>query len=219
MEKIKIALVDDHKIVRDGILSMLKSEDYIEVVAEASSKAELFEILKKNKIDILLLDVFLPKPINTELIKTITGSQYKTKIIILSGNTEEDLILGTFQAGADGYLPKNIEKEELIEAIISVFDNGQYLSKSLTANLSQNFIKKAKFGDKYAHSKLMCLSERETDIIRLFSDGLSYKEIASKLNISTRTVEAHKNNILEKLDLKNTIEIVRFAIKNNLVEL
>lgn len=219
MKKINIALVDDHKIVRDGIRSMIKSEDNIEVVAETARCEELLDILNKTKIDIVILDFFLPKPISTEFIKIITGNQFKTKVIIFSGNTDEDLIVGAFQAGADGYLPKNIEKEELLEAIDSVFNNEQYISKSIADNLSRNFIKKAKYGDKYAHSKLMSLSEREIDVIKLFSEGLSYKETASKLNISIRTVEAHKNNILEKLDLKNIIELVRFAIKNKIVEL
>ncbi|NTW31372.1 MAG: response regulator transcription factor [Bacteroidetes bacterium] len=220
MKKIKLALVDDHKIVRDGIASLLMYEDKVEVVAEASNAEELLEILKNMEIDIIILDIFLPKPVGIELTKIIVKQFPKTKVIILSGNIEEDIVSGAFNAGADGYLPKDTEKEELLEAIYSVHDfNEQYLSNSIKNNLSASFIKKAKYGDKYSQSKLASLTEKEINIIKLFSEGLSYKEIANKLEISTRTVEAHKNNILEKLELRTIIDIVKYAIKNKIIEL
>ncbi len=219
MEKINLVLVDDHKIIMDGISSLLANEENIEIVAQVSDSDQLFETLKNNKIDIVILDIFLPKPIGIEIVKLILKQYHKTKIIILSGNTEEDLITSAFHAGADGYLHKNIEKNELIDAIDTVYNNQQYISSSIEKTLSRNFIKKAKYGDKFSQGKLAGLTEREIEVIRLFSEGLSYKEIANDLDISTRTVEAHKNKILEKLELKNTIEVVKFAIKNKLIEL
>ncbi len=219
METIKIVLIDDHKIIMDGISSLLVSEAGIEVIGQAQNSDELFHILESRKADIVMLDIFLPKPIGIEILKSLVKKYAKIKVIILSGNNEEDLISNAFQAGASGYLTKNVEKDELIEAIQAVYHGEQYISRSLEKNLTRNFIKKATYGDKFAHHKLTGLTSREIEIIRLLSDGLGYKEIAALLDISTRTVETHKNNILEKLELKNTIELVKFAIKNKLIEL
>jgi len=219
MEKIMIVMLDDHKIIIDGISSLIMHEENIKVAGQALDKDELFRLLENHKVDIVILDIFLPKPIGIDILKSIVKQYKKVKVIILSGNDEEDLISSAFQAGASAYLTKNVEKEELIETIRTVMDGGQYLSASLEKTLSRNFIKKASTGDKYAHHKLTGLTAREIEIIQLLSEGLGYKEVASQLNISTRTVEAHKNNILEKLELRNTIELVKFAIKNKLIEL
>jgi len=219
VEKIKIVLVDDHKIIMEGIASLLQNEESIEVVGKALDSDELFKLLENNTVHIVLLDIFLPKPIGIEILKTILKQYGKVKVIMLSGNDEEVLISGAFQAGASGYLTKSIEKAELIEAIHSVNLGEQYVSRSLEKSLTGNFIKRARNGDKYAGAKLTGLTIRESEIIRFLCEGLSYKEVASQLVISTRTVEAHKNNILEKLELKNTIELVKFAVKNKMIEL
>lgn len=219
METIKIVLVDDHKIIMDGISSLLIVDKGVEVIGTAQNSDELFQILETTKVDIVFLDIFLPKPIGIEILKSIVKQYKKVKVIILSGNDEEDLISSAFQEGASAYLTKSVEQEELISTIQIVMEGGQYISSALEKTLTRNFLKKASYGDKFAHHKLTGLTAREIEIIQLLSEGLGYKEIAAQLNISTRTVEAHKNNILEKLELKNTIELVKFAIKNKLVEL
>jgi len=219
METIKIVLVDDHKIIMDGISSLVENEKSVEVIGTARNSDELFQILETTKVDIVFLDIFLPKPIGIEILKSIVKQYKKIKVIILSGNDEEDLISSAFQSGASAYLTKSVEQEELISTIYTVMEGGQYISSALEKTLTRNFLKKASYGDKFAHHKLTGLTAREIEIIQLLSEGLGYKEIAAQLNISTRTVEAHKNNILEKLELKNTIELVKFAIKNKLVEL
>lgn len=219
MEKIKIVLVDDHMIIMEGIASLLQNDDSIEVVGKALNSEELFQLLENNTVHIVLLDIFLPKPIGIDILKSVLKQYSKVKVIVLSGNDEEVLISNAFQAGASGYLTKSIEKDELLEAIYTVNFGEQYVSRSLEKSLTGNFIKRARYGDKFAGSKLTGLTTRESEIIRFLCEGLSYKEVASQLVISTRTVEAHKNNILEKLELKNTIELVKFAIKNKLIEL
>lgn len=219
MTQIRVALVDDHMIVMDGISSLLMDDPDIIVTGKVLNGEGLLGLFEQDAPDVVMLDIFLPKPIGIEILKTITRKYPRTKVIILSGNSDEDLISTSFREGAAGYLSKSVEKEELIEAIHSVFHGEQYISKSLEKSLSRNFINKARFGDKYSIHKLSGLTARELDIIRLISEGLGYKEIAAGLGISTRTVEAHKNNILEKLELKNTIELVKFAIKNKLVDL
>ncbi len=219
MTQIKIALIDDHMIVMDGITSLLMEDPAITVIGKTLDSDELFSLIEQDEPHIIMLDIFLPKPIGIEILKNIKKKYPHIKVIILSGNSEEDLITTSFREGASGYLTKSVEKDELLEAIHAVFEGEQYISRSLEKSLSRNFINKARFGDKYSIHKLAGLTPRELDIIRLISEGLGYKEIAAELGISTRTVEAHKNNILEKLELRNTIELVKFAIKNKLVEL
>ena len=219
MKAINIVLVDDHKIIMDGISSLLIHEENMKVVGQASNSDELFHLLSSLEVHIVMLDIFLPKPIGIEILKSIGKNHPKVKVIILSGNDEEDLISSVFQSGAYGYLTKSVEHDELVEAIQTVSDGEHYLSTILEKTLTRNFIKKASYGDKFAHHKLTGLTLRELEIIRFLCDGLSYKEVADQMEISTRTVEAHKNNILEKLELKNTIELVKFAIKNKLIEL
>jgi DNA-binding NarL/FixJ family response regulator len=219
MNTINIVLVDDHKIIMDGISSLLVNEENMKVVGQASNSDELFHLLNTLEVHIVMLDIFLPKPIGIEILKSIVKNHPKVRVIILSGNDEEDLISSAFQAGAYGYLTKSVEHDELVEAIQTVSNGERYLSTILEKTLTRNFIKKASYGDKFAHHKLTGLTTRELEIIRFLCDGLSYKEVADQMDISTRTVEAHKTNILEKLELKNTIELVKFAIKNKLIEL
>lgn len=219
MVEIKVALIDDHMIVMDGITSLMMEDPEIIVIGKTLNSDELFDVIETDEPHVIMLDIFLPKPIGIEILKNIKRKFPRIKVIILSGNSDEDLISTSFREGASGYLTKNVEKDELLEAIHAVFNGDQYISSSLEKSLSRNFINKARFGDKYSIHKLAGLTPRELDIIRLIADGLGYKEIAAELGISTRTVEAHKSNILEKLELRNTIELVKFAIKNKLVEL
>jgi len=219
VEKIKIVLVDDHKIIMEGIASLLQQDENIEVAGKALSGEELFRILEHQVVHIVLLDIFLPKPVGIDILKDVLKQYPMVKVILLTGNDEEVLVSSAFQAGGSGYLTKDVEKDELIEAIHTVNLGEQYISRSLEKTLTRSFIKNSKQSDRYAPHKLIALTARENEIVRSLSEGLSYKEVAGQLNISTRTVEAHKNNILEKLELKNTIELVRFAIKNKIIEL
>jgi len=217
--KTKIALLDDHSIVLDGIEAMLKGEPDFEVCGKFNTPDQLYEYLKTNTVQLILLDIFLPKPIGLEVLATLTKSYPKIFVLILSGNSEEDLISSAFKSGASAYLHKNSEKKELLSALSLVLQGEHYISAEIEKKLSSNFIHKARTGDKFAHFKLGILTPREIETVILLCEGLGYKEIALKLNISARTVEAHKNHILEKLELKNTIELVKFSVKNRLIEL
>jgi len=203
----------------DGIEAILSKYSEFQIVNKVSTKEELFVQLSSSQIDLVILDIFLPKPIGLEILKQLKKEYHKIKVIILSGNDEEDLIYETFKYGASAFLNKGIEEEEFLNAIQIVLSGEQYLSLALEKKVTKNFIKKAVLGDRYSHHKLSSLSQREIEIIVHLSQGLSYKEIANQLDISTRTVEAHKTNILEKLDLKNTIDLVKFAIKNKIIDL
>jgi DNA-binding NarL/FixJ family response regulator len=219
MEKIKIALLDDQNIIMDGISALLRNQPNMAVVGQTKNQEELFQFIIELKVDVVLLDVFLPKPIGLEILKAISKEFKEVKVLMLSGNDDEDLITNAFHLGACAYLSKNIEKDELVEAINAVFLGEHYISRGLERKLAKNFITAARFGDKFSKHKLSGLTQREIEIVKLITDGLSYKEIANALELSTRTVESHKNNILSKLELKNNIELVKYAIVNKLIEL
>ena len=221
MSRIKVILVDDHNIVRDGIKMLLLGIDNIEIIAEAGDGEELFEIIFANKPDIILLDIALPKMSGIEIAKKISSNNEfaDIRIIILSSQTDEDSIINSLEAGVKGYLPKNTTRNELIKAIISVYDGEIYLNQTVSNVLSKSYFNKKQNTHKKQNRVLDSLTQREIEIVKLFAEGNSYKEIANKLFISNRTVESHKNNIMNKLQLKTIVDLTKFAIKNNIIKL
>ena len=218
-DKIKIILVDDHNIVRDGLKALLMMEDDIEVVGEASDGEDLYRLLKDLKPNILLLDIFMPGKSGIEIAEEISNNYPEIKIIILSSSMDEDSIFNSIQAGINGYLPKNVKKDELVEAIHQVSEDKEFYSDAIPTTIFKNFKKFALVGKKLMLQHTVSLTDREKEIVRWFAEGLSYKDIAEKLSISTRTVETHKNNIMAKFEFKTTVDLIKYAIKNGLVEL
>lgn len=220
MSKIKVLLVDDHQIVRDGIFALLIKEHDIEIVGEASNGDELFEKLKFIKPDIIILDISLPKMSGIEIAGILSKDFPDIRIIVFSSYTDEETIFKSIRAGAKGFLPKDSMREDLVEAIKKVNQGFEYLSDKIPNTILMDYIKKAgSQEEKFNNSKLSSLTKREREILKLIAEGMSYKEIGNELFISVRTVETHKNNILQKLELKSTIELVKFAIKNDLIDL
>lgn len=220
MSKIKVLLVDDHQIVRDGIFALLIKEHDIEIVGEASNGDELFEKLKFIKPDIIILDISLPKMSGIEIAGILTKDFPQIRIIVFSSYTDEETIFKSIRAGAKGFLPKDSMREDLVEAIKKVHQGFEYLSEKIPNTILMDYIKKAgNQEEKFNNSRLGNLTKREREILKLIADGMSYKEIGNELFISVRTVETHKNNILQKLELKSTIDLVKFAIKNDLIDL
>lgn len=217
METIKIIIVDDHKIIRDGLRSLLLGSGEIEIIAEAGHGYQLFDLLKEKQPDVIVLDIALPKISGIEITKIISKDYPRIKILILTANTDEHTFISSVKAGAKGFLPKNTSKEEFVEAVKIVYTGKHYFGNNISETLYKaltDFLVNGK--DNHQEEKL---SAREIDIIRLFALGHSYKEIAERLYISTRTVETHKNNILKKLGLKNTVDLVKYAIKEKIIEL
>jgi len=220
MSKIKVLLVDDHQIVRDGIFALLIKEHDIEIVGEASNGDELFEKLKFIKPDIIILDISLPKMSGIEIAGILTKDFPQIRIIVFSSYTDEETIFKSIRAGAKGFLPKDSMREDLVDAIKKVHQGFEYLSDKIPNTILMDYIKKAgSQEEKFNNSKLSSLTKREREILKLIAEGMSYKEIGTELFISVRTVETHKNNILQKLELKSTIDLVKFAIKNDLIDL
>lgn len=219
MPNIKIMLVDDHQIVRDGIKALLESLENVQVIGEASNAKELLEKLKSCKPDIIVTDISMPDISGIELTKIINEKEEFSgiKVLILSMFTNEDFIFNAIKAGANGYLPKNTTRRELFEAVNTIYNGDEYFSESISNIILKSYVKKAQ--NEELTEKKESLSVRETEILKHFAQGLSNQEIADKLFISIRTVESHKNHIMQKLELKSTVDLIKFAIKNKIIEL
>jgi DNA-binding NarL/FixJ family response regulator len=219
MEKIKIILVDDHQIVRDGIKALLNDAEDIDVISEAASYNELREKLKLQDPDIIVMDISLPEISGLEITKMLSETYPDLKVLILSMYTGEDFIFNAIKAGAKGYLPKNTTKKEIIEAIHSVYNNNEYYSESISKVILKSYVQKAKTSDNIPERAEDKLSGREIEILKYFAGGMTNQEIADKLYISIRTVESHKNHIMQKLELKSTVELIKYSIKNKIVDI
>lgn len=216
MKRIKILLADDHRIFRDGIKSILSENDFIEIVGEASGGGELLAMLKTSKPDIVIVDITMPGLSGIEVSRQISGLYPDVKIMILSMHTEEEFVVNSVKAGAKGYLPKDTSKEELLDAVKTIYEGGEYYSKLVSDNFMKSYLKRIKTGQDLTENG--DLTQRETEILRLCASGVSNKEIADRLFISTKTVDAHKNHIMHKLKLKNTAEMVLYAVKHKIIE-
>ncbi len=219
MEKIKIILVDDHRIVRDGLKSLLADCNSVEIAGEAENAYDFLKILNHTIPDVVLLDIALPKMSGIELAKIIKTDFPGIKILMLSMYTSEDFIFNSLKAGVLGYLPKNTTKKELTEAIKTVFSGKEYFSKSISDTILKSYMNSAKFGKEIKSDKIKTLTKRENELLFYVVEGLSNSQISEKLSISVRTVETHKTNILKKLGLNNVVDLVKYAIRNNIIEL
>jgi DNA-binding NarL/FixJ family response regulator len=219
MEKIKIILADDHHLVRAGIANLLKGEPNLEITGEASDASECLAFLERVLPDIAILDIAMPGMSGIDLTRKISLLYPGVRILILSMYTSEEFIFNAINAGAKGYLPKNTSRGELLDAIQAIHLGEEYYAESISNVILKSYIKKAKSGTDESTSKESQLSKRELEVLRLFAEGYSNQEIADKLFISIRTVESHKNHIMQRLELKSSVDLVKFAIRNNMVNL
>jgi DNA-binding NarL/FixJ family response regulator len=216
METIKIVLADDHRIFRDGLKSLLSEVDFIDVIGEASGGKELLEIMKTMKPDMVIVDISMKDMSGIDVSKQIVSSYPEIKIMILSMHTNEEFVISAVKAGVNGYLSKDASREELLDAIKIIHEGGECYSKLVSDNFLKSYVKKVKTEHSLLENKT--LTQREIEILKLAAVGTSNKEIADKLFISIKTVDCHKNNIVKKLKLKNTAEMVLYALKNKIIE-
>ena len=219
MSKIRIFLVDDHQLVRDGIKALLVSAENLAVLGEASSGRECFEKIASEPPDILILDISLPDTNGIEITKRITAEYPATRVLILSMYTNEDFIFNAIKAGARGYLPKNTSRDELLNAIQAIYEGDEFFADSISRIMLKSYVRKAKEEDVATLGAPVPLTTREIEILKLFAEGFINKEISDQLDISIRTVETHKNHIMKKLELKSTVELIKYAIRNKIVEI
>lgn len=207
---IRIMIVDDHKMIRDGIKLMLKNNPEIKVVAEADNGIDAIKYIDDNAkdLDVILMDISMPKLDGIAATKDIKGNHKNVNVLAITMHLEESYITDMMKSGASGYILKESGKEELIDAIVKVADNKLYFSSDVSAIIIGNMMdgnsKKQKDG----------ISDREKEVIKYVAQGMSNAAIGSELFLSSRTIESHRRNILGKLELKNTAELISYAIKH-----
>jgi len=216
MSKIKVLLVDDHEIVYMGVERLLATSENIKLVGIAKDGEDALLKVKKLSPDVILLDINLPKMNGIKVTEEIIKKSPSTKIILHTSYVDEEYIVKGFEVGAMGYVPKNFNPDQLIEAIEMVYKGERYIKGLVSEVLMNSFFKKEEKKDVVLNSNL---TERELEVLKFIIKGLTNNDIAQELYISVRTVEVHKANIMKKLSINNTAELVVYAIKNGLVQL
>lgn len=217
MRPINILLVDDHPMIRAGIKSLLEGENIIGTIEEVTDGDECIELLGKKKFDVIIMDIKMPKMSGIDTTKDLMKKNPNANVLALSMHDEQDYIIKMLQAGAKGYLLKNSPKEELLKAIETVNLGENYFSNDVSSIMLSKYIHKEFPNAKKDYNMDVQLTRRETEIIKMISEELTNGEIAGKLNISIRTVDTHRRNLLQKLDVKNTAGLVRYAVQNGLL--
>lgn len=213
--KIKVLITDDHQLFREGLANLLFSAPDIEVIAEAENGLQAIEKAKHFKPDVALIDIAMPEMNGIEATKELKKVMPELKVVAVSMHSDKQYVKGILEAGADGYLLKNCTYRQLTDAIKSVHAGKKFLSEDITELVIKGYLDPAKTDtDGYA-----LLSAREKEIFILFAEGKSTREIGEALFISVKTVGTHKQHILDKLDLKNTADIVKYAIKEEIIQL
>lgn len=219
MSKIYVGIYDEHRIAQEGINTMLKVSNDIEVAFNASSKNELMEYSNSHLIHVLIINVHVVNTAFLNLLKEVNDRHPKIKTLVTSVHNEEETILRIIKMGAKGFLAKDSGYKELIEAIYTLRNGHDYYSESIMHLLLKKYISKIQNEHSEGSLNVKNLSSRELEIIQLWGNSYTNKEIADKLFISVRTVESHKNHIMQKLNLKTVVDLVKFAIRNNLIEM
>ena len=210
----RVFLVDDHAIVRDGLRLILESQGDITVVGEASNGRQAVNEVKKICPDIVLMDIAMPELNGIDATMQITEICPSTHVVILSVLDTSEYIFEAFKAGAKGYILKESAGEEVVKAIRWVISGHHYLSQEISGTVVTDYIKQR--GSSEQKSQLKTLSKREREILQLIVEGRSNAEVAHTLFISPKTVETYKSRIMQKLDIKDLPTLVRFAIKNGI---
>jgi DNA-binding NarL/FixJ family response regulator len=216
MKKIRIALTDDHKLIRAGIRVLLEQVDDFEVVLEAANGEELLSALPRKRVDVVLLDINMPVLDGIETTKILRQKFPKVKIIMLSLHDEDRFILHLMELGASGYLLKDAEPEEVEKAIRIVKEGEVYFNDTVSKVMFRKATNKSVRSSKVFNYKVD-LSERELEVLNLICEGLTNAQIAEEISLSQRTVEGYRLRMLNKLKVKNTAGLVAYAIKNHLV--
>jgi two-component system, NarL family, response regulator DegU len=217
MEKINIVLADDHVLVRNGIKAMLESDKEINVVGEASNGAEALEVVKALKPDILVLDIRMPEMTGLEAAAKLKDYAAQTKAVILSMHDSEEYVLQALAAGAFGYMLKDTDKNEFIKALKQIYKGNKYFSGSVSNVLANQFLNNKSGGRVAEVQDRYLLTKKEKQILGMVIDGKQNKQISESLDITVRTIETHRFNIMKKLGVNNAVDMVNKTIKENLV--
>lgn len=211
---VNVMIVDDHSLIREGIRQLLEFDGSVKVVGEANDGEECLELIEKVCPDVLLLDINMPKKNGIEVLEEIKQKGLNVKVLILTVHNEVEYLVKAVDIGVDGYILKDSESSELKRAIQTVMDGNSYVQPSLVPALNNRLINRD--ADK---EKIESLTKREIEVLILIANGMFNKEIATKMNISERTVKNHISNIFKKIDVADRTQAAVFAIKNDLIKL
>ncbi|MBU3926615.1 MAG: response regulator transcription factor [Bacteroidetes bacterium] len=216
---IRVALVDEHPVVCDAIKALLAGADDIEVTFTATSIEEMVLKNTNDPVHVSLLVKYKPDVKDAEEVKQLMQRFPRIKVLIMSMYNDEPFILKMIKAGAKGHLARDTNRSEMLEAIYTLRNGFEYYAKTITNILLSSYLSDKDIDNTEKEKRQKDLSTREMEVLKLFAEGQSNRFIAEKLFISVRTVETHKNNIMKKINLKTTVDLVKFAIKNNIIKL
>lgn len=213
-----VLIVDDHPVFREGIKALIGKNLGYEVVAEAGDAREALEAALKIRPDIMIVDLSLPDRSGIELIRELHGRLPKIRSLVLSMHSKADYIASAFQSGARGYVVKESAAENLIAALDAMSRDDYYMDSTVSAQVVEKLMQKQPGSPKITDSNYDSLTAREQEIMALLAEGQSVREIAERLHISQKTVENHRSNIYSKLEIHNSIELVRYAVRLGIVD-
>lgn len=216
MNAIRVILAEDHTIVRKGLRSLLEGEEDIEVIGEAGDGKEAITLVEQKKPDIVVMDIGMPELNGLEATRRIKKRFPETKVLILTMHTNEEYVFEILQAGASGYIVKKAAPTELVSALRAVKRGESFLSPSISKKVIDEYLQRA--GEAKRRGAFELLTDREREVLQLIAEGNSTRGIAGRLFISTKTVETHRSNLMEKLDLHGTADLTRYAIRMGIVD-
>ena len=219
MKTTKILIVDDHEVVRDGLRNILTSLDNISIAGEAGNGEDAVKMYSSLKPDLVIMDISMPGM--TGIVATTVNKEKHpdARILILTMHDNQEYLNQIIRSGAKGFILKNTDKEELLDAVKTVASGDNFFSKDISKLIIDNYIRTAKETEKNDGYKEVPLTKREIEILKLIASGYSNQEIANILDISYNTVDTHRKNIMHKLSIKNTAGLVRYAIEKGLISL
>lgn len=216
---IRVLLVDDHQIVRDGLRSLLSRELDIEIVGEAENGREALELVRQHGPDVVVMDIGMKELNGIEATKRLTAEYPDVRTIALSMHSDGRYVSEMLGSGAGGYLLKDSAIEELTQAIRTVADGGTYLSRGVTDVVLEDYVRRVSGEPATAPPATRGLSSREREVLQLIAEGLSTKQIATQLHLSGKTIETHRRQIMDKLGIYNIAGLIKFALREGLTTL
>jgi len=209
MEKLRIVLADDHTMIRVGLRALIEAQPDMEVVAETDNGHAALEVVRKLKPGVLILDISMPEMNGLRTMEQVQREELPVKVLVLSAYSDTAYLRQMLAAGASGYLQKKAAPEELVKALRTIVAGGVFLDPALAGAVTASFVQQKRLRGTRQGAEL---SEREREVLRAVALGFTNKEIADQLRISVKTVETHKANFMEKLELRSRAEVVRYAM-------
>ncbi len=216
---IKVSLIDEHPVICDALTALLSDTEDVAIVSSSNSFSEFIEQIADVQPNVAITVFHHPEDVNVENVRQLAYQYPKIKVLVLSMYHDEKQVLKMIKAGAKGHLGNDTNRSEILEAIYTLRNGYEFYAKTITNIILSSYLGDKDINKSEKENRQKNLSAREMEIFKLFAEGISNRTIAEELFISVRTVETHKNNIMKKIGLKTTVDLVKFAIKNNIIQL